>query len=492
MKKKKNKENDIVVSFLGGSKDDVTGSSILISYPKNKKEHGLLMLELGLIQGNATIDKDIAYNRKMLDNISKDIVSNIEYVLLGHCHIDHVGNLSYLNSDNGFKGKILGSKKCIELSKNLIKDSLYIHNKNIEALKSQGKKTRPLYTELQMYDMFEKMESVEVGEKHRLNKQVEYKLVNSGHVVGGCMIHLWITKPNNSVVHICYTSDMGSNNNLEFQPFVKARDDIGKCNLLISEATYNDVNRSFTKKDAINEREEFKKIIKESLLENKRILLPTFSFGRCQTFMIFLYEWLKDEEWAKDIPIILDGVLLHHINETYLRILDDGDKEYFQQVMSWKNFQFNKNYDGTIAILSKRTSGVYISSSGFMVNGRVQTYLQQFLNSSKDVILVTGFCGGVGSLGWKIISSDQKTVTINKSVVFKRALIKTFRTFSSHIQYEELINLYKNTNCNKILIHHSSEDKKYEFADEVRKELRKIGKTTKVDVVDKNNNQFIL
>jgi predicted metal-dependent RNase len=208
--------------------------------------------------------------------------------------------------------------------------------------------------------------------------------------------------------------------------------------------------------------------------------------------MIFLYEWLKDEEWAKDIPIILDGVLLHHINETYLRILDDGDKEYFQQVMSWKNFQFNKNYDGTIAILSKRTSGVYISSSGFMVNGRVQTYLQQFLNSSKDVILVTGFCGGVGSLGWKIISSDQKTVTINKSVVFKRALIKTFRTFSSHIQYEELINLYKNTNCNKILIHHSSEDKKYEFADEVRKELRKIGKTTKVDVVDKNNNQFIL
>ena len=98
------RKNKIKISFLGHSNEDVTGSAILIEYPKDKKEYGTILLELGLVQGESTFDKDISANRKMLDNFPKELVSRIEYVLLGHSHVDHCGNFAYLNSENGFNG----------------------------------------------------------------------------------------------------------------------------------------------------------------------------------------------------------------------------------------------------------------------------------------------------------------------------------------------------------------------------------------------------
>lgn len=490
---KKNKDNDIIISFLGTSNTDVTGSAILVNYSKGKKERGNLLLELGLCQGSPTPEKDISSNRKMLENFSKELIGTIDHVIVGHNHIDHIGNLPFLNEENGFNGIIIGSKATIEFGKELIKDSVYIHTKNIRLIKEKlGKKIKPIYTEPQMYNMFEKMVGVDIGEKHKLNEQVTYRLVNSGHVLGGCMIELWITKPNNSVKHIIYSSDMGSSCNNEFQYFVPMKEQIDKCNLFISEATYNNPDRSFSKKQAIEERETLKKDIKEALMSNKRILFSAFSFSRCQNLMCMLYDWFHEEEWFKSIPVVLDGVLLHTINSVYSRVLEGEDKKYFDEVLTWRNFKKNKSYDSTIATLSQRVPSINIATSGFMTNGRITTYLQQFLGSKRDVVYITGYCGGTGSIGWKILNPEQKTVTIDKRVILKSAEIKQLKTFSSHIQFDELLKLYRGINCEKILIHHSSEDGKEEFANIVREDLKSIGKSTKIDVVTKKNNQFIL
>lgn len=490
---KKRRDNDIIVSFLGGSSTDVTGSSVLINYSKGKKERGYILLEMGLRQGGNTPEKDISNNRKMLENFPKELIGKIEYVLLGHAHCDHVANLPFLNEDNGFNGEIISSKATINISKPLITDSVGIHSSNIKRIKeTKGKKISPLYTEPQMYQMFDRMRCVSIGEKHILNDWITIRFINSGHVLGGTMIELWIRKPNNDVKHIIYSSDLGTSYNNDFQYFVPMREQVSKCNLFISEATYNTAERCFSRKDSIKEREELKKEIKEQLLSNKRILFSAFSFGRFQNLMCMLYDWFHDEEWFKEFPIVLDGVLCHKINSCYSNVLEDEEKEYFQKVTNWKNFHKITSYDGTLAVLSKRTAGIYISTSGFLVNGKITTYLQQFLGSSRDVVYITGYCGNEDSIGFKILNPEQKTVTIDKKVILKRAKVKQLKTFSSHIQYDELIKLYKGLDCNKILIHHSSENDKEAFGNIVREELRKIGKSTKVDVVTKKNNVFTL
>jgi len=375
--------------------------------------------------------------------------------------------LSYFNDDNGFNGRILGSKPCIEIAKELIKDSVHIHMKNIEYLNSLGRKSKPLYTEPQMHQMFNHMEGLEIGEKIVLNEYVTIILHNNNHVVGATSISLYIRNPNNKVIHI-------------------------SCNLFITEATYNDKERSFTKKDALEERKWLREYIKTNIKEEKRILFATFSFARSQEILSFLYDEFKDDEWFQETPVIVDGLLMSNINRTYMDVLDDDDKEYFTKILTMKNIKLNKGYDGTIACLSKRTSGIYLASSGFCQAGRIMTYLPQFLSSKKDCIVLTGYAGGEGSIPWKMLNPSQKTVTIDKQVVGKKADVKQLRTWSSHIGYYELLNIFKEMKCDKIIVHHSSEDGKYSFCEQAKEYLLSNGVTTPIVPTNKGCNQFVL
>ena len=402
--------------------------------------------------------------------------------------VDHCGNLAYLNSNNGFNGRILGTNQTLEVAKELIEDTLNIHIKNIEKLKFLGRKTRPLYTKQDMFDMFEKMEVVPSYKKITLNEWVTIEFVNAGHCLGSSMIHLWIKKPNQSIFHIIMSGDMGSEQNKLIHPLAEKREQITKCNLFISEATYNKKSRSFNKCDVQKEFEDFKYTIKENLLQGKQILLPVFSFNKVQEFLILFYEWLKDEEWfnENDFPIICDGVLMHKITNVFKRTLCDDKKDYFNEVCNWNKIKVNKTFDGTMAIMSKKEPMIIMASSGFMQQGRVVAYVKQLLGSKKGVILTTGYIGGEGSIGWKIAESPQKTVSIEKQVILKRALVKSYHCFSSHIQYDELESLYKGLQCEKILIHHSSKEDKLNFVKEMRKNTNK-----KIECVTDKNYEFI-
>lgn len=402
--------------------------------------------------------------------------------------VDHCGNLAYLNSNNGFNGRILGTNQTLEVAKELIEDTLNIHIKNIEKLKFLGRKTRPLYTKQDMFDMFEKMEVVPSYKKITLNEWVTIEFVNAGHCLGSSMIHLWIKKPNQSIFHIIMSGDMGSEQNKLIHPLAEKREQITKCNLFISEATYNKKSRSFNKCDVQKEFEDFKCTIKENLLQGKQILLPVFSFNKVQEFLILFYEWLKDEEWfnENDFPIICDGVLMHKITNVFKRTLCDDKKDYFNEVCNWNKIKVNKTFDGTMAIMSKKEPMIIMASSGFMQQGRVVAYVKQLLGSKKGVILTTGYIGGEGSIGWKIAESPQKTVSIEKQVILKRALVKSYHCFSSHIQYDELESLYAGLRCEKILIHHSSKEDKLNFVKEMRKNTNK-----KIECVTDKNYEFI-
>lgn len=491
-KRRKNKDSSIIISFVGGSRDDVTGSCVLVNYPKENGEKGLFAIEMGLIQGSFDIAKDISANRQMIENISLSTIRELEAVFITHPHADHSCNLPICNSENGFKGKVISSHECLPLSQPIIEDSVKIHTDNIMRLKRGGKKIKPLYSKSSMNDMFDYMVGVDTHCRHKLNDYVEYEFINSGHVLGGCMINFYIRRINGRFFRITYTGDMGSKYNNDFQYFVPLRDEISTTDVLISEGTYNNPKRSFTYQQAVKERFMLRNLIKQCISEGGNFLLPTFSFARCQSILCQLYEWFKDDESMKDVDFILDGVLLHKINNEYIKVLQGDEKKYFKQVLKWKQLKLNKTHDGTTAILSKKDKQyVVLASSGFMVNGRVCDYLQKFLGSSKDYVCATGYCGGEGSIGYQILDSSQPTVKVNGSTIYKSAHIYQLKTFSSHIQFDEIIDLFSSVNCKHILVHHSSEEGKYDLVKYAREEISKCNKTTKITAVDKGCQQFV-
>lgn len=495
MSKKKDKEYQIEIEEFGGSCCGVTGScTILTYYDEEKQERRKIMLELGLIQKEQDPYKLYIDNSKMLQGITKDIITSTDYVILSHSHIDHVGNLAYMNTKNGFEGKIISSKKTISISKKLIADSVYIHEKNIEQIKNgTGKRLKPLYTEQDMYDMFSKMEDVNVGEKIVLNKNITIQLHTNNHSVGSVAISVWIKKPTGQIKHILYSGDCGSKYNFKYNYFTDKENLPRKCNVFLSEYTYCKDGREFNEKIADSQRKELKDYIKTSLKQGKRVLVCTFAYNRTQQFMQQLFNWYSDDE-EFTYPIVIDGFLSNKINDCFSDILEGEEKVIWNKTMKWGRFKFNREYPSTLATLSVRTPGLYIASSGFLTAGRSLTYLQSMLGNKNDCVVAIGYYGDENSKGYAIFDSEQKTVTIgsgkDKRVIYKRAECRKFSSFSSHIQKDETLKLWSEMKCDYIIVHHSEASE--EDIKEAKNYLREKGVTTPLIKTNKGCYRFVL
>lgn len=201
--------------------------------------------------------------------------------------------------------------------------------------------------------------------------------------------------------------------------------------------------------------------------------------------MSFVYENFKDKDWFKDIPVVVDSKLANDINGVYSEILTGDNKVYFDEIMSWKNFKFIKDYSGTIACLSHKETMLVLSSSGMISAGHSLLYAKDFLSNSKDAILFCGYCSP-NTIGAKILDENQKTVTIEKSVVLKRCFTHRFFTFTSHAQQNDLISYMKQLNADTIVLHHGDSEAKEELKKKATEELRKIGKTTPIHCAHKD------
>ena len=108
---RKKKEDGIY--FIGQNADDVTGSCTYIKYNGKK-----ILLECGLFQNNNYLD---SYNINSQKFPFKP--SEIDYVFVGHTHVDHIGLLPRLIKE-GFNGKIIASHATILSAAMMLRFSL--------------------------------------------------------------------------------------------------------------------------------------------------------------------------------------------------------------------------------------------------------------------------------------------------------------------------------------------------------------------------------
>ena len=133
-----------------------------------------------------------------------------------------------------------------------------------------------------------------------------------------------------------------------------------------------------------------------------------------------------------------------------------------------------------------------------MENGKITTYLPYIVGCSKDVVVINGYCSqdNVGSIAYKLLNENQKTITFNidgeKRVVLKRAKIYQQKSWSSHISNSELKDLFANVNYDMIICHHMDEKNKEKFLNECKEYLRERNKTTKIIATGKGSYEFII
>ena len=123
---------------------------------------------------------------------------------------------------------------------------------------------------------------------------------------------------------------------------------------------------------------------------------------------------------------------------------------------------------------------IILASSGMMTAGRSIAWGKKLLPNSKYHIIFCGFSSK------KSLASMIKDYRANERIKIEgvyyknKAQVTTLNSFSSHMDYEQLLQYYTNVNYNKICLVHSEQGSKIKFAEELTMRLSKADKCSKV------------
>lgn len=467
----KTKKNQVRISFVGNNAEHVTGSCTLIQ-TQNKK----ILIECGLIQGEHTLLEEYKINSKAFPFKPKDI----DYIFIGHCHIDHIGLIPKLYSQ-GCTAKIIAPSGTYEIAKILLSDSAFIMNKDVESLKRKtGKDYYPIYTQEDVDKCLNYWNEYNFEYSINLDEEIKFNFIPSGHIINSAQIELFI-KVGNSIKKIGYTSDLGSK--LPKYYITKFKP-IKNANVIIGESTYSNKLRNCNNKDRKNDLIKIKSIIEETCKINKsKVLISSFALDRTQNILTFLYDLFSED---RDCPIILiDSPIACKITKLYEQLLHEEELIKYKKILNWNKLKLIEDYETSKLFQQSKEPMIIISCSGMMTSGRSVTWASKLLSNPNNCILFIGF-STQNSLAYKIKQGKSKTIKIDGKQIPNKCRIIDLKSFSSHMQYDDLIKYYSNIQADKICLVHGEFNDKCKFAEELQNEISRKNKTTKVVCVNRS------
>lgn len=396
-------------------------------------------------------------------------------------NLDHLGNIPKLIK-LGYKGNfyvVQGSKPIIEL---MLLDSLKISNSNIEYIsKKTSKKLRQIYNLEHINKALDRIIETPYNERVKLTDNIAFEFLSNNHIFLASQVMCYIE--NGSYKRkVCFSGDLGNaqvNNYL-----VQKLDKVKKVDYYIAECTYAGrevrVDNEIRQKDL----EKLCIIIRETCVEKRgKVIIPTFSLMRSQVLLMYLYQLYNKTE----IPfnVVYDSPLGIKVTNAMLKIMkEQGHQDYqlLKEATEWNKVMLIDDFKATQKILNdNHNSYIILTSSGFLSGGRVISYLEYFLPKNNATFLFSGYSGDENSLSSQIKSGKEHINLGNKSV---KNVAKAYdlKSFSSHMQYREMLDYYSDINAKAIILQHGDMKDKYKFAEVLTQEISKKDKTTKVYV----------
>lgn len=458
------------VTFCGTNSTEVTGSQTLLEVA-NKK----YLLECGLHQSSKSVWEEYKINSRKYDFKAKDIKA----VIVCHSHADHLCGLPLLIK-RGFTGNIYIPQDNFDLMRILLEDSCHICQKDAEFLNRTGHSVEPLYSEDDVKATLERMIEVPFGAKAMLDENVYIRFSHSGHITNAAHAELWVTD-NNVTKKIYYTSDLGNTSVPSY--YVHPIEPVSKANLVIGEATYANHRRQIKAKDRALDLEKIKTVVEQTIEKGGKVLFPVFANHRCQTILTVLYE-LYGNNPDFTVPIYVDSPMAVKICNLMNHIVNEEQMHIWEKVATWKNVKFITEYEQSKFVQDSNEPCIILASSGMMTAGRSVSWAQKLLGSSKNHFVFCGY-SAEGSLADKIRNSQHKTITIEGKPIANKAFVTVLRSFSSHMQHDELLNYYSNIDCDKIAIVHANQADKEVFCKELQQRYSKNNKCSKVVCTNK-------
>ena len=423
------------VTFLGATKT-VTGSNFLVEAAGKK-----FLVDCGMYQGAA---QDEWENSAPFDYD----VSQIDFMLLTHAHIDHSGRIPKLYNE-GYRNKIYATKATCDLCSIMLPDSGHIQEMEIEwknrKRKRKGLKPEPpLYTAEEALKCLEVFEPVKYDEIIDIDENIHVRFNDAGHMLGSAIIEIWADEDGKRTKAV-FTGDLGNND----IPLLSSPTMIDDADYLVMESTYG--GRLHNRND--DKAKMFLKIVSETLDKGGTVVIPSFAVGRTQEILYeinTLKDVIKDEEFKKEYetlmrsPVYVDSPLAISATEIFKKNMNLFDEETQEIIRSGDNplefpgLQFTKTAEESKELNEKNESSIIISASGMCEVGRIKHHLKHNLWNPKSTILFVGY-QAPGTLGRKIVDGAKKVKIFGEEIAVN-ARIEYIEGYSGHADQEWLLN----------------------------------------------------
>ena len=424
------------ITFLGAAKT-VTGSNFLVEAAGKK-----FLVDCGMYQGKAALEMENA------EEFLYD-VSEIDFMLLTHAHIDHSGRIPKLYNE-GFRGPIYAHRATVDLCSIMLPDSGHIQEtevewKNRKRLRAGLEPLPPLYTAEEAAKCLEIFKSVEYDQIIDVAENIQVRYNDAGHMLGSSIIEIWVTE-NGKTEKIVFTGDLGNND----IPLLDSPTMIDNADYLVMESTYG--SRLHMRND--DKAKIFLDVVSETLDHGGRVVIPSFAVGRTQEI---LYEIDKikdshkdDEEFQRKYqqlmktPVFVDSPLAISATEVFKKNTDLFEEEVQEKLrhgdhpLEFPGLQFTRTADESKALNETYYPSIIISASGMCDIGRIKHHLKHNLWNPASTILFVGY-QAPGTLGRSIVDGADK-VKIFGEEISVNARIEYIEGYSGHADQEWLLN----------------------------------------------------
>lgn len=448
------------IKFLGAART-VTGSFYVIDTEKVR-----FAVDCGMFQGVKAIEE------RNYGDFSVDPKS-IEFLILSHAHIDHSGLIPKL-CKAGFKGPIYCSSATEELCRVMLPDSAHIQEfevkrKNRKLSRVDKVALEPIYTIQDALNSLYQFVTLNYDEVHEVAEGVELRLRDAGHILGSCIIELWVDEGGDKT-KLVYSGDLGHGN----QPFVKDPSIIEDADYLLIESTYGD-----RKHQAMADRpERLKQIIDDTMNRGGNLIIPSFAVERTQDLLYDLSILHSQGRLDPSIAVYIDSPLAIAATE----IFEHNQALYDQKTMNMvkngfhplklPNLKFSRTQEDSMELNKITGNTIIISASGMCEAGRIKHHLKYNLWRPECTILFAGY-QAEGTLGRRILEGE-KLVTIHGEQVVVKAKIESIQAYSAHADQIALMDWLRNLGSKPktVFIVHGEEKAQKVFAELIENELQ--------------------
>ena len=423
------------ITFLGATKT-VTGSNFLVEAAGKK-----FLVDCGMYQGHGEIEE------KNYDDFLFNI-SEIDFMLLTHAHIDHSGRIPKLYKC-GYNRPIYAQKATCDLCTIMLPDSGHIQEmesewKNKKRIRQGKAPYTPLYTAQDAIDCLEIFRPVKYDEIIEIDENIKVRFNDAGHMLGSSIIEIWANEEGKETKTV-FTGDIGNND----LPLLAPPTMIETADYLVMESTYG--NRLHIRND--EKATMFLNTVYETLEKEGTVVIPSFAVGRTQEI---LYELNKikentdDEEFKSKYekimkaPVYVDSPLAVSATEIFRKNMDLFDDDVKKEMargdnpLEFPGLKFTQTADESKALNELNDPMIILSASGMCEVGRIKHHLKHNLWNPNSTILFVGY-QAPGTLGRRIVDGEKR-VKIFGEEINVNARVEYIERHPGHADQNGLLN----------------------------------------------------